>query len=75
MNFDFYSGNYKELKERIDYVKDIPNLENYLALYICIKPIRMKDGNVSEKRYLTSAEALRLMGLDVKECKKIDFNY
>lgn len=52
-------------------VKDIENLENYLALYLCIKGIKTED-NSREKEYLTSADALKLMGLDVKECKKVD---
>ena len=62
------SGNYLKSK-KIKRVKDIPNLENYLALYLCIKGV--KDDKSTKKRYLTSAEALRLMGLDVKECQKI----
>ena len=67
--------NYSKLR-KYDYLRDIPFLENYLALYLCIKPIKDKNGDsVSEKRkYLTSAEALRLMGLDIKECKKIGNN-
>lgn len=69
------NGNYSKLKERFEYVSDIPNLENYLALYLCVKGIKEKDGNKQKKKiYLTSAEALRLMGLDVKECQKIDEN-
>lgn len=53
-------------------VKDVENLENYLALYICIKGIKKKENdNQYNREYLTSAEALKFMGLDVKECKKI----
>lgn len=53
-------------------VKDIENLENYLALYLCIKGVKNKEKDDDYNRaYLTSAEALKLMGLDVKECKKV----
>lgn len=63
-------------RKKYNFIGDIPNLENYLALYLCIKPIKSIKGkdkkNVSQKKkYLTSAEALRLMGLDVKECRKV----
>lgn len=54
-------------------MNDIENLENYLALYLCIKGVKNKDGTkTKKKKYLTSAEALRLMGLDVKECRKVN---
>lgn len=55
-------------------IKDIDNLENYLALYICIKGVKNKDKENDDdynRAYLTSSEALKLMGLDVKECKKV----
>ena len=53
-------------------VKDIENLENYLALYLCIKGVKNKEKDDDYNRaYLTSSEALKLMGLDVKECKKV----
>lgn len=53
-------------------IKDIDNLENYLALYICIKGVKNKENDDDYNRvYLTSSEALKLMGLDVKECKKV----
>lgn len=64
--------NYSKCKKKneVKYIKDIPNLENYLALYLCIKGTK-ETGETKKKRYLTSAEALRLMGLDVKECRKV----
>lgn len=66
-NEDIYKS-----RKKYNYIGDIPNLENYLALYLCIKPIKENSKkNVSKKKYLTSAEALRLMGLDVKECRKV----
>lgn len=60
-------------------VKDIEYLENYLALWICIKGVIRKDSNKDysleelkklPRRHLNSGEALKLMGLDIKECKK-----
>lgn len=64
------------------YVNDIKHLENYLALWICIKGVikidKNKEYTIDELRalpreYLNTCDALKLMGLDVKECKKVVF--
>ena len=61
------------LKGNKHYTADIENLENYLALYLCIKGIKDKDNDdCYNRKYLTSSEALKLMGLDVKECQKVN---
>lgn len=62
------------------YKNDIEHIENYLALWICIKGVIRKEKNREYTKeelkqlprvYLNSGEVLKLMGLDVKECQKV----
>lgn len=52
-------------------------------MWICIKGVIRKESNKEytkeelkklPRMYLNSGEALKLMGLDVKECKKVKMN-
>lgn len=55
-----------------------------MALWICIKGVIRKDNNKKDytleelkalpRMHINSGEALKLMGLDVKECKKVKIN-
>lgn len=69
---------YKDAQMR---VKDVENLENYLALWITIKGILDVPKGVSveemteeelkacKRKYINSSEALKLMGVKVEKSK------
>ena len=60
---------------------DIPFICNYLALYVVIKGCIIKEEGKEytkeelrqlPRRYIYSNEALKLMGLDIKESEKMN---
>ncbi len=62
-------------------INEVEHLENYLALWICIKGciIREKDKDYTidelkklPRYYPNSGEVLKMMGLDIKEDKKMN---
>lgn len=68
-------------KKETEAIKDILYIENYFALWICIKGILDIDENINindltneqlrkcKRKYIKSSEALKLMGIKIEKDK------